>query len=288
MKEILKNKKVMAAIGVALVIIIAVIIWAVSKDEIDPNVKSTPEVREAIEQSQTASEEADSVHSSMEIAMLIEEEDTEVNINVRNDSYVVEGENVQKQETIISLDALGTQAITTYVDLENKKSYVTADGGLSWQQDEISDEDVEIYRQGPGFLQFFTGIDNYIEAGTEKINGIMTDRYDGVIGAEGLAERIKQTGMLEQMGAGDLSDEQLKSISDEIGNVEVSMWIDPSTHLPQKMSVDMTAMMQKIMGLGEDEDFSDSLKEVTFTYVQSEYNAVEPIVIPEEAISTNQ
>ena len=204
------------------------------------------------------------------------------------DSYSIEGEPVKKQESVISLGEFGSQAITSYIDLENSMIYSTADSGLTWSSEEMSQEEAEAYKTGIDFTKFFTGIDNYVARGADEVNGIEADRYDGAIGGDMLKEIIKQTGMLEQMGAGDLSDEQLKSICDEIGNVEVSMWIEPSTHLPQKMSVDMTAMMQKIMGLGEDEDFSDSLKEVTFTYVQSEYNAVEPIVIPEEAISTNQ
>lgn len=284
MKKNSKRKKIMLAICVVLVTVIMSIIWALLKDDINPSVKSRAEVTEIIEQSQVSPEERGSVHISMEISMLIEDKDTEVNINARNDSYIIRDENIQKQETVLELNDLVIQAITAYVDLKNKKSYMTADDGLSWQQYDISDGDAERYGKKHTFEQFLTVIDNYRKVGSERLNGIMADRYDGDISTDDFAERMRQTEMLEHIGAGELSDENIKSIYDEIGNLEVSVWIDSLTCRPQKMSVDITKFTRKMMDLGGTEDVSRGIKRVTLVYAQSWYNSVEPIEIPEEAV----
>ena len=89
--------------------------------------------------------------------------------------------------------------------------------------------------------------------------------------------------MLEQLGLVDASAEQLADICDEIGSIDVSLWIDPDTYLPQKMSIDMTEMMRRTMSLSEDTDIGDQIKSAVLTYVNSQYNSLTPFEIPEEA-----
>ena len=284
---LMKNKKLLAGACLAVVLVIVMLVVLISslvEPKVDPDKKSTPEVLATMEKSQQAASEASSVHQSTQVALLLEAgEDQELEMSVRLDSYAIEGEPVQKQESVISLGGYGTQAITSYIDLENKLMYSTADSGLTWVKEELSDEEVTAYTTGIDVTPFFTGIDNYVARGTEDVNGLAAERYDGAIGSELMTELFIQTEMLEQLGLADTSAEQLADICDEIGSIDVSLWIDPDTYLPQKMSIDMTEVMRRTMSLSEDTDIGDQIKSAVLTYVNSQYNSLTPFEIPEEA-----
>ena len=292
MKEILKNKKVLIPICIVLLVLVGLAIWlAAGGSRSGGKVSESPqEVLDMMEKAQKAYENVSSVNSVMKLDMNMEVEDTEMNIALQLGVYNLKNEDVQKTETIMTLGDFGSQAVTSYIDLKNNVVYSTSDGGSSWNKEDVSEDEAQAYVNSNDFSGFLTNIRNYKEKGAETVNGIAATRYDGVIENGYIQELMSQTGIFEQMGLEEISDDQMKKVYDEIGNIEVSMWLDPNTSLPQKMSIDLTQMMKAMMKLNkesdEDKDASDAadaLKKVTMVYINKDYNSLTPIEIPKEA-----
>lgn len=292
MKEILKNKKVLIPICIVLLVLVGLAIWlAAGGSRSGGKVSESPqEVLDIMEKAQKAYENVSSVNSVMKLDMNMEVEDTEMNIALQLGVYNLKNEDVQKTETIMTLGDFGSQAVTSYIDLKNNVVYSTSDGGSSWNKEDVSEDEAQAYVNSNDFSGFLTNIRNYKEKGAETVNGIAATRYDGVIENDYIQELMSQTGIFEQMGLQEISDDQMKKVYDEIGNIEVSMWLDPNTSLPQKMSIDLTKMMKAMLKLNkesdEDKDASDAadaLKKVTMVYINKDYNSLSPIEIPKEA-----
>lgn len=292
MKEILKNKKVLIPICIVLLVLVGLAIWlAAGGSRSGGKVSESPqEVLDMMEKAQKAYENVSSVNSVMKVDMNMEVEDTEMNIALQLGVYNLKNEDVQKTETIMTLGDFGSQAVTSYIDLKNNVVYSTSDGGSSWNKEDVSEDEAQAYVNSNDFSGFLTNIRNYKEKGAETVNGIAATRYDGVIENGYIQELMSQTGIFEQMGLEEISDDQMKKVYDEIGNIEVSMWLDPNTSLPQKMSIDLTKMMKAMLKLNkesdEDKDASDAadaLKKVTMVYINKDYNSLSPIEIPKEA-----
>lgn len=289
MKELVKNKKLVIAICVAVVIVIGIAVWALAGGDGEIDLKeSSPEVLSLMEKSKAAFENVSSVHSVMNVDMGMEVQDVEMDIAIQLGVYKNKNSDVQKTESVISLGGFGSQASTSYIDTKNNIVYTTEDGGSSWSQTEVSAEEAEAYVQTADFSQLLTGIKNYQEKGAETINGIAAVRYDGAVEGSMLKELMDQSGLFDSIGAGELTDEQKDEVGKKIGDMKLSVWIDPNTDLPQKLSIDMTNMMKAVLSIGDDTDSdedsaADALNSVTMVYTNSEFDAVQEMEVPEEA-----
>lgn len=298
LKELFKNKKVIIGAAAALVIIVGIAVWMIAESGDSSNGKvsgSSSEVLNTMQKAKEAFENVSSVHSILEINMNMQVQDAEMNMALQMGVYQNKSEDIQKTETVISLGDFGSQAITTYIDLKNDISYTTEDGGMSWKKEEIDGESAFASADNGQIFDILTGIRNYEENGSETINGIAAVRYDGFIEKETLKDMINNTGILEQIGTDGLSDAKINEICDKIGEIGVSVLIDPNTNLPQKMSMDLTKLVKETLEVkqrenaddsGESkgsESAADSLKQCTMTYTLTDYNKLTPIEIPQEA-----
>lgn len=298
LKELFKNKKVIIGAAAALVIIIGIVAWMIAGSGNPSNGKvsdGSPEVLNTMQKAKEAFENVSSVHSILEISMDMQMQDTEVNMALQMEVYRNKDADIQKTETVISLDDFGSQAITTYIDLKNDIVYTTENGGMSWKKEETDGESAFASVDNGQVFDILTGIRNYKENGSETINGIAAVRYDGFIEKETLKDMISNTGILEQIGTDDLSDAKIDEICDKIGDIGVSILIDPNTDLPQKMSMDVTKLIKATLEAKQEEDTdssgesdgsesaSNSLKQCTMTYTLTDYNKLTPIEIPKEA-----
>lgn len=113
------------------------------------------------------------------------------------------------------------------------------------------------------------------------------ENADGAVEGSMLKDMMDQTGLFDSLGTGELSEEQKDELGKNIGDMTVSVWIDPNTDLPQKLSIDMTNMMKAVLAIGDDADSdeesaAEALSKVTVVYTNSEYDAVPEMELPEE------
>lgn len=292
MKELLKNKKLVIAICVAVVLAIGIAIWAIvgGGGSGESHGKSTADVLNLMEKSKAAYENVSSVHGVMNMDMQMSIEDMEMNLTVQMGVYRNKSGDIQKTENIVTLGGFGSQATTSYIDEKNNIVYTTDDGGSSWSKEKISADEAELYMQSADFSQLLTEIRNYKEVGPETVNGIAAMRYDGAIESDKLGELMDQTGLLDSLGTEEMTDKQKQELKKKIGDITVSLWIDPNTDLPQKLSIDMTNMMKSILEISEAADSAataaaEAVSKVTMVYTNSEYNSLAPIELPSEAKS---
>ena len=88
----------------------------------------------------------------------------------------------------------------------------------------------------------------YISVGTEEINGMITDKYTGVIRGEAMEEVLKASGATTNLesslgGMVDVSD-----FYSDLGDMSITVWIDQESGYPVRYFMDMTDVMQSIMG----------------------------------------
>lgn len=291
MKELLKNKKLVIAICAAVVIVIGIAIWAIGGDGSGAShSESTADVLNLMERSKAAYENVSSVHGVINMDMQMSIEDIEMNLTVQMGVYRNKSGDIQKTENVVTLGGFGSQATTSYIDEKNNIVYSTDDGGSSWSKEKISADEAELYMQTADFSQLLTEIRNYKEVGPETVNGIAAMRYDGAIESDKLGELMDQTGLLDSLGTEEMTDKQKQELRKKIGDITVSLWIDPNTDLPQKLSIDTTNMIKTILEVSEAADSdatgaAEAVSKVTMVYTNSEYNSLAPIELPSEAKS---
>ena len=171
--------------------------------------------------------------------------------------------------------------------------YMSIDGGASWtRQEGVSAESAETYNVKDNMDLYLKSAENFQKAGEETVNDIQTVRYDGFISQEAMNQVMETSGLQEQLGILELPEETMEAIYTDIGQVPISVWIDPENKLPVQYEMDMTQVMQNLMDnmlemvSQEVEEVGDVLLEiqkVTISMNMSDFNQVESITIPQEA-----
>ena len=185
----------------------------------------------------------------------------------------------------MNLSAVGEEMqATIYVtrDGENIVLYTSDDGGLTWQKN-TNPEAGQLPQAPAETLNLFAGTNaDFQLTGTEEVNGKVASVYTGAIDGKYLQEILNSTGaageLTEAVGT-DISEEVLAKLSD----ILVTVKIDQESGLPVQCTIDMAdAMKQAAAGVELDLDMSAMVIDIVF----SNYDAVEPIEIPEAALNT--
>ena len=174
---------------------------------------------------------------------------------------------------------------TMYTGMDN------GDGTMSWSKDTLADlGDIAQYNGKASMDIYLENGSNFKEIGAEDVDGVSAVRYDGVISQDSLKSVMDTSGVLEQYES--LGLEGMEDLLDEMGDLPVSIWLDPDSDLPVKYEMDMTQMMQNMMNklLAEEEETADigfTVDKCVISMVCSDYNTVSNIEIPEEALNAD-
>ena len=123
----------------------------------------------------------------------------------------------------------------------------------------------------------------------EKIDGTKTTKISGVITGDAMEEAIDGSGLTASAQSLGISEEMMAAMYEELDDLPISLWIDGEGYV-RKYEMDMTEMMQKIMAesmkaMGaSEEDLPVKIEKTVISMVCSEFNAIEEIEIPEEAL----
>lgn len=165
------------------------------------------------------------------------------------------------------------------------------DGNITWTQETMDDLDALAQYNGQKSMEIYLeNGTNFTEAGSEEINGVNATRYDGVITGDSIQAVMDASGVIDQFAS--LGLEGLEELYQDLGDIPVSIWLDPDTSLPVKYEMDMTAMMQGMMDklmASEDEtaDLGLTIDKCAVVMVCSDYNGIDAIEIPQEALDAS-
>ena len=104
-----------------------------------------------------------------------------------------------------------------------------------------------------------------------------------------MEEAIDGSGLTASAQSLGISEEMMAAMYEELDDLPISLWIDGEGYV-RKYEMDMTEMMQKIMAesmkaMGaSEEDLPVKIEKTVISMVCSEFNAIEEIEIPEEAL----
>ena len=213
-------------------------------------------------------------------------------MDVINDPYVVRADVTLSTNTN---DESMQGVIYVVKEGEDMILYASDDDGVTWNKT-VNPKDSQL-PQGPSeTLDMFSGEGVNIQlTGVEEVNGKPAKVYAGTIDGKFLQQVLNASGSMneltEAMGA-DMSEEALANLSD----IDVTIMIDAESGLPVRYVIDMAGAMKDLMmtalvasmggelpeGVELDIDMSATLIEMTL----SNFDAVEPIEIPEAALNT--
>lgn len=200
-----------------------------------------------------------------------------------------------KAEMVTDMGEMGSMTIDMYIGMEGEAAmmYMTMDG-TNWMKQEIVDAGMlEQYDAAESMDVYLTSMSDFKDAGSEDINGVAAQRYDGVISEEYLNEVLTDSGALDQVAQYGLTQEDLAAIYQDLGSLPASLWVDPESGLPVRYEMDMTEMMTKLMEnlvaqLGAGEDAGIKVDQMKITMDLSNFDAVADFDIPAEALNAVQ
>ncbi len=198
----------------------------------------------------------------------------------------------------LSLSGMGQeeQKGTIYAtrDGENTILYTSDDEGVTWKKSTNPQEN-QLPQSPDATLNMFSGAAANIQLiGTEEVNGKTASVYAGTIDGKFLQEILDSTAaageLTEAMGA-DMSAEALADLSD----IQVTVKIDQESGLPVQYTIDMADAMKDLMHaalvasmggeLPEGIEMELDMSAMVIDMVLSNFDAVEPIEIPEAALN---
>ena len=181
------------------------------------------------------------------------------------------------------------QPVLMYAEETDGKtvSYRSTDDGKTWTQEDVEFDDNSILQNPAETIDLWMKhAKNFETTGVETLNGFETTVISGTLSGEYLREATGMTGEL----FGGLEEELLEGLDD----LPITFWIDNASGCVVRMHIDMQDMMKSILekvmekSMGELSDsmeVSIEVSEATVDCVMTQFNAVPPIVIPDEAKS---
>ena len=155
----------------------------------------------------------------------------------------------------------------------------------TWYEETLEMGELDQYNAEENMDLYLDNIENYKADGEEKIDGVETTKISGVITGEAMEEALAASGMESSAASMGVTEEQLKAMYGDLGDLPISLWIDEAGYV-RKYEMDMTEMMQKIMdssmeAMGMTEaDIAIDIAKTSITMVCGQFDQVGEIEIP--------
>ena len=234
---------------------------------------------EVLQKSQETLDAVKSVHYDMDLSFQMAAEGQ--TIDVKTTSSVDYTSEPVSMKMDVKADVGGqTQDTTMYLVDEDGKAvmYMNSDG--QWINQEVAD--LSQYDATASMDLYFSSSENFQANGTETINGVEANRYDGVIVKEDMAEVLEASGMDDMLTQMNMSSDDIDVTN--LGDLTISIWIDPATYYPVKYEMDMTAFMQALMTQVYGDQLQGlEIKDVIVAMTMSQFDEVSPVELPAEA-----
>lgn len=215
----------------------------------------TANKEDATEKIRAASEKVNAVES-MEATMVMEmdmsvmgqkvETDTTMAMSCFNDPVKM------KADMTMDMGSLGSVSMSIFAEADGDTYNMYLYDGNTWTKESSTINMLEQYDAQQSVNLYLDSGMEYIQVGTEEINGSTADKYTGVIRGEAMEEVLKASGATQNLesslgGMVDVSD-----FYSDLGDMSITVWIDQQSGYPVRYYMDMTDVMQSIMSKAMD------------------------------------
>ncbi len=185
------------------------------------------------------------------------------------------------------------QSVSSYIFSENGVYTEYFSNGGQWYK--LSSDDASLL-SGIGAeavaASFYTDGMAFGRLGVESLGAVEAVRYEGKLSGDALLNMMGSNGMLSSISSMSVNQQQkiLENLLKDLGKLTVCIWVDESSGYPVHFEADMTELLEdmeksiaKTLGTKPDSG-APSITECVISMSLSDFNAVEDIVLPSEAV----
>ena len=234
--------------------------------------------------------------TSMEAQMVM---DMDMNISANGQEQAVESTTTMdmvcfsdplkiKMDMTMDMGDQGSVNMQVYAEPSESGTYnVYMFDGQSWSTQESAASALAEYDARSSMISSIGDSTQYIQEGTEQVNGANAYKYSYVLSEEEMKEQILSSGALDSVSS--LGMEADESMFDGLGEMTSYVWVDEATLYPVKYEMDMTAVMDTLMtnmiaALGDQaEGVSMSIPKMKISMICSNFNNATDFTVPDEA-----
>lgn len=296
MKKLTKKQIIIIALAAVLVAAAGILLLSSGGSGTDDGNQKTAEkleppktTEELMDRASTELSSVDSFQMDTDMTMKMKSGEETMDVSALVTCFYKKDAPVQKLISTMTMGNMGSYSTTTYTEKDGDayNVYNSVDGGIEWTKETgMTEESLPISNPTEDIIGFFSDAMEYEKGESEEIGGVKTTRYDCVLSAEEMKETLGDSGFLSQLG-GDLSEDTLSEVYEDLDGIEYSVWIGDEDYLPYRLYMDLGNMMRalsQVSDIGEDQkELMSSLEGVTITYDISNYNKLEEIEVPKEA-----
>ena len=207
--------------------------------------------------------------------------------------------NIRTQQNPLKMQMDMSMLMSDGTEIDQMQMYaVEQDGHLhtymssmdTWYAETLELGQLDQYNAEENMDLYLDNITSMKAEGEEDINGAKAMKISGIITGDAMEEAIAGSGLTASAESMGITEEMLAAVYQELKDLPVSLWIDAEGYVV-KYELDMTEMMQKIMdasmkAMGAAEsDISMDIEKMMISMICSEFNAVEEIIIPADAMN---
>ena len=246
---------------------------------------------EAIVKAQEAMADVQSMTYQTVMEMDLSAEGSSVSMSVTADVSAIVDPLALEMAMSLDMGELGTLDYTSYMvsgdDALTMYSCLDMGDGPTWIREDVTDmTSLSQYDAKASLDLYLKSAQSFREVGAETVGDYEAVRYDGVIKGDDLDEVLETSGVLEQLS--NLGIEESADLLTDIGDLPISIWIDQATSFPVKYEMDMSDLMQTMLGKMAETDESVSgitVDKLIVSMVVTGVDCVDEIVVPEEALT---
>lgn len=160
--------------------------------------------------------------------------------------------------------------------------------GMDWSTQNVTTDDLVQYDVSGSMDAYIASASNFKQEGTEQVGGASAYKYTGVITGDSMQDVMMSSGALDSLGTQMNMDEaQMEELLS--GDIAVTLWIDEENLYPVQYDMDMTEVMDGLMGkileaAGDDAaGLTMSIPKMTISMTCGNFNSATDFTIPEEA-----
>lgn len=257
---------------------------------------NTAEVEALLEKAQTTMSAVESMTAEMTMEM---DMDMGMNGEVIETTTLA---SIRSQQHPLKMSMEMSMLMSDGTKIDQMQMYAVEDGGHlhtymsmadMWYAETMELEAMNQYNAEENMDLYLNNITDYKAEGQEDVNGTETTKISGVIKGDAMEKALADSGMTASAESMGIDAEMLEEIYAGLEDLSVSLWVDAEGYV-RKYEMDMTEMMQKVMdesvkAIGNGAPAAEGgmdvkIEKTSITMVCGEFNRVEEIVIPEEAL----
>lgn len=212
------------------------------------------------------------------------ETETSMNMTCFNDPMKL------KADMTMDMGEIGSFTMNMYAAMDGDNYTVYVNDGSAWTSETVDVSYLQQYDAKESMNLYLESGDDYTQEGTEEINGSTANKFTGVIRGEALEEVLAASGATSNLEAS-VGELDLAGLYSDLGDLEITVWVDQESGYPVRYAMDMTQMLQGMMDKilaasaeGEDTSGMLTVDKVNMVMDCFNFNSAADFEIPAEAL----